>query len=378
MLNNVCSTYYRLVALRLAEPLLGWAEDLLAGKHRKGCAPRTLRAYEVMLRQITGRHHVDLQNCSQDQLLKMLDKVREKHKPAYYTLFLIVSKMSLKFLGRGELADSVENPKAVDRKTIVAQKILPEEDIKRLIQEAPTPEDRLLVELFYETGARRGEIAGLRIRDIQFEEVGDQTTGIIQLTGKTGTRRRRIYAAVPDLREHLNNHPQKGNPDAPLLLTSTGKPLTWTEIYRRIHDLGLKILGRPIHPHQFRHTRATLDSKYFTDRELKKLHGWKTTSIIEVYSDLSMKDVDDKDLIVHGLKSREEVLRPIVHAQRCGKCNQENAPITVYCSGCGSILQAAGESRIAEKQGQEIADLKAEIKRIHELLDVKVTGKIVE
>jgi integrase len=324
-----------------------------------------------MLWQVIEHHRVDLQSCMREQLLKMLDTVRAEHAPAYYTLFLIVCKMSLKFLGRGELADSVENPKAVDRKTIVAQKILPEEDVKRLIEEAATAEDRLLVELFYETGARRGEIAALRIRDVQFEQTGGQTTGIIQLTGKTGTRRRRVYASVPDLREHLNNHPQKGKPDAPLLLTSTGKLLTWEEIYRRIHELGTQILGRPIHPHQFRHTRATLDSKYFTDRELKKLHGWKTTSIIEVYSDLSMKDVDDKDLIVHGLKSREEVLRPIVHVQRCSKCKQENAPIAVYCSQCGSILQTAP----TEQDREHVRELEERLAKLEAVYTERLTLK---
>jgi hypothetical protein len=41
--------------------------------------------------------------------------------------------------------------------------------------------------------------------------------------------------------------------------------------------------------------------------------------------------VANKHLVLHGLKPREEVLRPLVEAQFCPKCSQENAPIAVYC-----------------------------------------------
>jgi len=44
---------------------------------------------------------------------------------------------------------------------------------ERLIREAPTLQDRLILELLDETGGRRGEIASLRIKDVQFERIGE-------------------------------------------------------------------------------------------------------------------------------------------------------------------------------------------------------------
>jgi integrase len=52
-----------------------------------------------------------------------------------------------------------------------------------------TLQDRLIFELLDETGGRRGEIASLRIKDIQFEKIGDTLTAILWLNGKTGVRR---------------------------------------------------------------------------------------------------------------------------------------------------------------------------------------------
>ncbi len=105
-----------------------------------------------------------------------------------------------------------------------------------------------------------------------------------------------------------------------------------------IKRAGWKILHKPISPKMFRHTRATEDSRYFTDREIMKLYGWSSTAMVAVYSHLSMRDVEDKDLVLHGMKRKEEILRPLTQVIKCMKCDQENSPIAIYCAECGDIL----------------------------------------
>jgi integrase len=241
-------------------------------------------------------------------------------------------KAVLKFLGRKDLAAEVPEPKRPDPEDSI--KVLAPEDVQKLIQRAPSLRDRLLFELLDETGARRGEIVAMRIRDVQFDEYG----AIVWLRGKSGIRRRRVYASVPDLRDYINNHPRREDPDSPLWLTFHGEPFTNDTLYRRIKVLGKRILGRPIYPHMFRHTRATEDSRYFTDREMMMLYGWKRPDMVGVYSHLSMRDVEDKDLVLHGMKRKEEVLRPLVKIQVCPECCQENAPVAIYCVKCGAVL----------------------------------------
>lgn len=47
--------------------------------------------------------------------------------------------------------------------------------------------------------------------------------------------------------------------------------------------------------------------------------------MVGVYSHLSGRDVEDKDLVLHGLKSRDEILKPIMQARVCPKCKALNA-----------------------------------------------------
>ena len=82
------------------------------------------------------------------------------------------------------------------------------------------------------------------------------------------------------------------------------------------------------------------------------LFGWKSPSMISTYSHLSMRDVDDKTLVLHGMKAKEEVLRPLVQIQKCSICGEENAPIAVYCVKCGSVLASATDEKTREQLQQ--------------------------
>jgi integrase/ribosomal protein L40E len=329
-------------------PTSDWVNRFLASCARRGTKQSSINAYKSFLKCVTNDQHLDLESCNQEQLFNALDAIRGGHSIRYYASIVKVTKRSLRFLGRKGLAEKLEVPRLPNAANEIKEQILPPEEIQKLIKEAPTSQDRLLVELLYETGGRNGELANLKIKDVQFEEYAGTTTAIVSLTGKTGTRRRRVYASVPELRQHLNNHPQRSNPNASLFLNSWGKPYNPQTIFLHIRSLGRKLLGREIHPHQFRHSKATEDSKVFTDREMMKLYGWNSPAMVGVYSHLSMRDVDDKDLILHGLKQREDALRPLVNAQRCLRCGEENAPIAVYCSKCGSILAPSSQTNMEE------------------------------
>jgi integrase len=273
-------------------------------------------------------------------------------------------KRALRFLGRKELADAVPSPKQPDPAGSI--KVIPAEDVDRLIREAPRLRDRLLIELLHETGARRGEIACLRVKDVQFDEYG----AILWLNGKTGTRRRRVYACVPDLRAYLNDHPRRSDPEATLFLRADGSAFTERTLYVVVANLSERVLGRHINPHQFRHTRATEDCRYFTDREMMMLFGWKRPDMVGVYSHLSMRDVEDKDLVLHGLKRKEEVLRPLIKIQVCAECSQENAPVAIYCVKCGAVL-ANEQLAVMKKLLNDPPFIESVMKKVLEQVAVK-------
>jgi len=341
-----------------------WVEDFLADVERRGLAAKSVNLYRMIFKAIRQRDGLDLETVDRERLLESLDHARKIQSPRYYFLRVYMIKRGLKFLGRKELADSIPAPKQPDPSGSI--KLIPLEDVDRLIREAQSLRDRLLIELLHETGARRGEISGLRIKDVQFDEFG----AILWLNGKTGTRRRRVYASVPDLRRYLNDHPRRSDPEAVLFLRWDGQPFSERTLYVVIRNLSRRVLGRPLHPHQFRHTRATEDCRYFTDREMMMLFGWKKSDMVGVYSHLSMRDVEDKDLVLHGLKRKEEVLRPLIKIQVCAECSQENAPVAIYCVKCGAVL-ANEQLAVMKKLLNDPPFIESVMKKVLEQLTLK-------
>jgi hypothetical protein len=78
---------------------------------------------------------------------------------------------------------------------------------------------------------------------------------------------------------------------------------------------------------------------------MMKLFGWKRPEQVSVYSHLSMRNVEEKDLVLHGLKPREEILRPLTEIRTCPTCSQENAPIALYCAKCGGIYSKTTKTK---------------------------------
>ena len=342
--------------LRALEEVKGsWIEGFLAEKRaggRKGVVPResSILEYAFHLNSML-KNGLDVKTASLEEIKRWLAEYQANHKIATYGNKVGIIKDALKYLGREDDLKQIRTPRMPDRSELIQNNLIPDADIARLIHEAPTLRDRLLVEMFFELGGRRGEIANIKIKDVQFDKYG----AIVMLSGKTGTGPRRVYDCVTDLRAYLNEHTAKDDPNATLFLTLEGKrPLHYGSIYSRIRELGMKILKHPIHPHQFRHTRATKDARYFTDREMMKLNRWKRPDMVGVYAHLSMRDVEDKDLVLHGLKAKEDILRPIVETRKCKTCHEENAPIAIYCIKCGAVLSKQSTREAVQEEVRRI------------------------
>ena len=85
-------------------------------------------------------------------------------------------------------------------------------------------------------------------------------------------------------------------------------------------------------------------------------HGWTNASQVRVYAHISNRDVDEKDLLLHGLKPASEAQEPLIETRRCPKCQAENAPVAIYCQGCGAP--------ISEQSNEEVAQLREEFAKL--------------
>jgi integrase len=217
-----------------------WVSRFMVDCRRRGLSPRSLESYEVKLNVLSSRYGLDLSSCGEDELVRVLDQLN-RFSRKYFQDWTVFIRQVLRFLGRRKLVDVVKIPKCEDRAGKLKNKILSREEVEKLIKKAPTLQDRLLIHLLYETGARIGEVYTIRIKDVQFDQYGD----ILNLTGKSGTRRRRVFACVPDLRRQINDHPFKDRPDARLFHFGRrgSSEFHHKALYDHVERLG-KIIGK--------------------------------------------------------------------------------------------------------------------------------------
>ena len=324
---------------RLRVPV--WARAWLNEKLAKQLSPNSIQRYVEDLQAV----NMDLHEASELEIKARFAILAQKYSKASLRRMTITAKQLLKHHRRMKIWESIKLPSKPESRVVVYTK----QEIEKLLKATSNLRDRLLITVLAETGARLGEIYNMKIKDVQF----DQYSPIIWLRGKTGTRRRRVYVSKPDLLRYLEEHPQREQPDAKFWHTANGYPLAYKGIYKIIRKLGWKALNKPIYPHGFRHTSATNDVRLYTDQEMMIRFGWKRADMVSVYAHLSARDVEDKELVYHGLKSPDTIKEPLIETRICPGCRSENGPVALYCQQCNEPL-ASGKVEKLEKTITEL------------------------
>lgn len=113
-------------------------------------------------------------------------------------------------------------------------------------------------------------------------------------------------------------------------------------------------IKKRVHPHLFRHSRATLLAKRLTEAQMKSYLGWtRSSKMAGIYVHLSGKDTDVAILEMNGIKMKSEEAVEELKPRKCIRCNLEYGATTRFCEQCGLILN--------EEEAQKI--IKAELDR---------------
>ena len=260
---------------------------------------------------------------------------------------------------------------------ILPEQLLTREEGKRLIDTTEHPRDRAYVAVSDESGARPGEILGMRIRSVAFDQYG----AVIIVKGKTGERRIRLITSAPLLATWLENHPKRNDQDQPIWVnvgnTRHGGVFDYDSARKLLRELGKKAgLKRRVYPYLFRHSTATYLANFLTESQLCAYFGWKQGSRMpSFYVHLSGRDIDDKMLQLHGLKpEKQEQLKDTIRV--CGRCQTKNAPVSRFCTRCGLALdlKAALETDIRIAKAEEVLEIVLSNRDVREFL----VGKIRE
>jgi len=259
------------------------------------------------------------------------------------------------------------------------EELLTEDDIRKMVEACNNSRDKALIFALYESGARIGEIASLKIKDVKFDEYGS----IVIVKGKTGMRRVRLIASDPYLRAWLNDHPMKNDPEAPLWIKTNNEPITYSTISKLIKKIAKKAgIKKGVHAHLFRHSRATFLAQYLTEAQLSHYLGWvQGSKMASIYVHLSGRDMDKALLGIYGIKFEEKKEEERLKPKICPRCKERNAYNAVFCSRCGlplDIKSAILKSELRDEADKLLSDILKKNPELSTLLEKLIEKEVEE
>jgi integrase len=174
---------------------------------------------------------------------------------------------------------------------------LKESEIEKLYKNCKSAEERFLIALLFDSGARAEELHNIRYEDITLPEKQDNFVKIAlkEEYSKTLGRTISLYwkHSLESIRDYIKEREQEG-------IKST------EPVFKKGYDaarmflfrLGKKVLKKEIYYHLFRHSSATYYATKLNRQELCYRYGWKFSSDMpDVYisrSGMENKQLDEK------------------------------------------------------------------------------------
>jgi site-specific recombinase XerD len=233
-------------------PAQATRDDQVLALWLHGRSPHTARAYRAdvtgfglfvgrPLREITLG---DVQAYS-DALSGLAPATRGRRLAAVKSLFSFAQRIGYITFN---VTAAVQAPAI---KNVLAERILPEPDVHRMIALEPDTRNRLLLRLLYAGGMRVSELCGLSWRDAQ--PSGD--AGQVTLFGKGG-KTRTVLLTVATWRELAVR--RDDNADAPIFVSQKGGPLSPVQAWRVVRAAARRAgIEGDVSPHWLRHAHAS-------------------------------------------------------------------------------------------------------------------------
>ena len=195
------------------------------------------------------------------------------------------------------------------RRVFHLPKVLSQDEVARMIDAAPNRWYRLLVMALYATGARRAELARLKISDIDSQRM------VIHIQGGKGRKDRDVMLS-PTLLEALREH-WRGLKRKPKVWLFPGnrwhtgeEPIDTKVIWLACKESAARAGLKGVHPHTRRHCFATHLLEAGADlRTIQILLGHRDLEETTIYLHLSKKHLSETASPLDALQAARERLK---------------------------------------------------------------------
>lgn len=281
------------------------------------------------------------------------------------------------------------------------------DELLSIIKYEPYKRNKAALALLWDLDARPHEVTLLKIKHIRLRE--RYCEGEIPHEAKTGTGPILLTCSFPYVRDWLNEHPFRNEPDARLICNLlTGAPIkadalctVMKQLRNRIirllencsisdkeerQKLEFLITAKKWLPYCIRHSSITADSDFLPEYALKKKVRWSMNSKQgSRYIKRRMgNDLKNQILVYNGIITEEAaVMQRKPSVLTCPRCNLVNAIENKYCSKCSYPLvpsafdeikeaENAKVQAMAEKYEQEIKNIRGEMENKFQQILAKI------
>ena len=261
------------------------------------------------------------------------------------------------------------------------------DELQFIIKYETNKRNKAILALLWDLNARNHELTLLRIKNIRIKEKYGE--GEVPYEAKTGSGPILLTLSFPYVRDWLNEHPFRNEPNSRLICNiENGKPLLPGMVYDTMYLLKKRIVRlvaseeikdtkekeklqyllktKKWNPYCIRHSSITADSDYLPEYALKKKVRWSMNSRQgsryiknRMGNDLKEKILEQNGIILDTSKVKKST---VIDCPRCTLINQlENK----FCSKCSYPLKPEAYEELKEKEEKEMKGMKQQINEMN-------------
>ena len=263
------------------------------------------------------------------------------------------------------------------------------EELLSIVKYEPYKRNKAILTLLWDFNARPHEITLMRIKNLRLREKYGE--GEVPYEAKTGSGPILLTFSFLYVRDWLNEHPFKNEPNARLVCNlTTGGPVKPSAIWDMMRQLKIRIKRlldnneitdtnererleylintKKWNPYCIRHSSITNDSDYLPEYALKKKVRWSMNSRqgTRYIKTRLGNELKEKILQYNGITSSNEVKKSVV--LNCPRCELVNSIENKYCSICSYPLKPEAYEEIKNDEDRKLKELEAKhSKEIHSI-----------
>ena len=233
-----------------------------------------------------------------------------------------------------------------------------EEDVLPMIKAETNPRTKALIAIAFDTGARSGELFGMKYGDFIDSDTGLKLT----VDGKTGKRPIHLIPSVSYVNRWMSEHPTQSDDDYLWTNLQSGDRISYKRFNQSLKDAAARVdVTKSVTPTAYRKASACwladigANAAFIEDRQGRERGSSAVSRYIAHFG--SKNETQYAHLLGLEMPDDEELVAGSIKPTICSRCGEHtpSPPTQHQCVWCGQALSPEGAER-AEAQDDAITD----------------------